>query len=142
MKRLPIVSSSQARSPLARCQPWLPGRPLQSRCFSASQTRRVMETTGFTENQLMVRDSISQICTRFSSLYWQERDQREQDPQEFHTAIAEGGWLGIALPESLGGAGLGISEATMMLQTITESGAGMAGAQAIHANVYATQPLA
>lgn len=57
-------------------------------------------------------------------------------------ALAKDGWLGIALPESLGGSGLGISEATMMMQTISESGAGMAGAQAIHANVYATQPLA
>ncbi|OWT43551.1 acyl-CoA dehydrogenase [Pochonia chlamydosporia 170] len=101
-----------------------------------------METTGFTENQLLVRESINQICSQFPSSYWQEHDQNEQDPKEFHAAIAKGGWLGIALPESLGGAGLGISEATMMMQTITESGAGMAGAQAIHANVYATQPLA
>ncbi|KAK2589470.1 hypothetical protein QQS21_012851 [Conoideocrella luteorostrata] len=101
-----------------------------------------METTGFTDTQLLVRDSISQICSQFPSSYWQERDQTEQDPKEFHAAIAKGGWLGIALPESMGGSGLGISEATMMMQTITESGAGMAGAQAIHANVYATQPLA
>lgn len=101
-----------------------------------------METTGFSENQLMVRDAINQICAEFPNTYWQEHDQNEQDPKDFHAAIAAGGWLGIALPESLGGAGLGISEATMMMQTISESGAGMAGAQAIHANVYATQPLA
>lgn len=56
--------------------------------------------------------------------------------------MAKDGWIGIALPESLGGAGLGISEATMMLHTIAESGAGLAGAQSIHANVYATQPIA
>lgn len=101
-----------------------------------------METTGFTENQLMVREAVGQICSRFPNTYWQEHDQREQDPEEFHAALATAGWLGIALPESLGGAGLGISEATMMMQTVAESGAGMAGAQAIHANVYATQPLA
>lgn len=101
-----------------------------------------MEPTGFTENQLTVREAISQVCSNFPSTYWQEHDQTETDPKEFHAALAKDGWLGIALPEALGGADLGISEATMMMQTITESGAGMAGAQAIHANVYATQPLA
>jgi acyl-CoA dehydrogenase len=101
-----------------------------------------METTGFTENQMMVRDAVRQICAQFPNSYWQEHDQKEEDPKDFHAAMARDGWLGIALPEELGGSGLGISEATMMMQTITQSGAGMAGAQAIHANVYATQPLA
>jgi acyl-CoA dehydrogenase len=101
-----------------------------------------METTGFTENQLTVREAVSAVCAQFPNTYWQEKDQLEQDPKEFHAALAQDGWLGIALPEEHGGSGLGISEATMMMQTITESGAGMAGAQSIHANVYATQPLA
>jgi acyl-CoA dehydrogenase len=101
-----------------------------------------MATAGFTETQLTVRDGVAQICSKFPNTYWQEHDQQEKDPTEFHAALASDGWLGIALPESLGGSGLGISEATIMMQTIAESGAGMAGAQAIHANVYATQPLA
>lgn len=100
-----------------------------------------METSGFTEEQMTVRDSIFKICANFPDDYWMEHDQNETYPGELHTALAKDGWLGIALPESLGGAGLGISEATMMLQTIAESGAGMAGAQSIHANVYATQPV-
>ncbi|KAI1167893.1 putative acyl-CoA dehydrogenase [Nemania serpens] len=110
--------------------------------FTTTPCRRLMEMSGFTENQLTVREAVGAVCSRFPNAYWQEHDQNEQDPEDFHAAIASDGWLGIALPESLGGAGLGISEATMMMQTITESGAGMAGAQAIHANVYATQPLA
>ncbi|KAM7195942.1 acyl-CoA dehydrogenase fadE12 [Naviculisporaceae sp. PSN 640] len=101
-----------------------------------------MSTTSFTDTQLTVREAVAQICAKFPNTYWQEHDQTEQDPTDFHAALARDGWLGIALPESLGGAGLGISEATIMMQTITESGAGMAGAQSIHANVYATQPLA
>ncbi|KAK8022168.1 acyl-CoA dehydrogenase [Apiospora rasikravindrae] len=101
-----------------------------------------METTGFTENQMTVREAVAALCAKFPNSYWQEHDQNEQDPKEFHAALAKDGWLGIALPEELGGSGLGISEATMMMQTIAESGAGMAGAQSIHANVYATQPLA
>ncbi|KAI0603329.1 putative acyl-CoA dehydrogenase [Biscogniauxia sp. FL1348] len=101
-----------------------------------------METTGFTENQMTVREAVRAVCARFPNTYWQEHDQNESDPTEFHAALAKDGWLGIALPEELGGSGLGIAEAVMMMQTIAESGAGMAGAQAIHANVYATQPLA
>ena len=110
--------------------------------FSTSARRPIMETTGFTDTQLTVREAVRQVCSQFPNTYWQERDQNAEDPKEFHAALARDGWLGIALPETLGGSGLGISEATMMMQTITESGAGMAGAQAIHANVYATQPLA
>ncbi|BCR90056.1 acyl-CoA dehydrogenase family protein [Aspergillus chevalieri] len=112
------------------------------RAFSSTARRPLMELTGFTDEQLTVRDAVANICVNFPNTYWQECDQNEKDPKEFHAALAKDGWLGIALPEEFGGAGLGISEATMMMQTITQSGAGMAGAQAIHANVYATQPLA
>ncbi|GKU23015.1 unnamed protein product [Fusarium langsethiae] len=110
--------------------------------FSTTPSQHMMSMAGFSENQLMVRDGVSQVCQDFPNTYWQERDQQEKDPKEFHLALAKAGWLGVALPESLGGSGLGISEATIMMQTIAESGAGMAGAQSIHANVYATQPLA
>lgn len=101
-----------------------------------------MDTSGFSDAQLTIREAVGHLCSRFPNTYWRERDLNEQDPSEFHEALAKDGWLGIALPEALGGSGLGISEAVMMLQTITESGAGMAGAQSVHANVYATQPLA
>lgn len=101
-----------------------------------------METTGFTDTQLTVRDAVAAVCSRFPNTYWRDKDEKEEDPKEFHAALARDGWLGIALPEELGGSGLGIAEATMMMQAITESGAGMAGAQSVHANVYATQPLA
>ena len=101
-----------------------------------------METSGFSEEEMTVRDSILKICSQFSDEYWMEHDQTETYPHELHAALAKDGWLGIALPEDLGGSGLGIAEATMMMQSIAESGAGLAGAQSIHANVYATQPVA
>ncbi|PHH66468.1 hypothetical protein CDD81_6943 [Ophiocordyceps australis] len=101
-----------------------------------------MHMSGLSENEAMVREAIGRICARFPNSYWRIRDQTAQDPHEFHAALAHDGWLGIALPSSLGGSGLGIAEATAMMQAVTESGAGMAGAQAVHANVYATQPLA
>lgn len=75
--------------------------------FSTSGRRDIMGMTGFTEEQLTVREAISHICSKIPNTYWQERDQQEKDPKEFHAALAKDGWLGIALPESLGGAGLG-----------------------------------
>lgn len=100
-----------------------------------------METSGFSEEQMTVREAILKICSNFDDDYWMEHDQTETYPHELHAALAKDGWIGIALPEDLGGAGLGIAEATMMMQSIAESGAGLAGAQSIHANVYATQPV-
>ena len=113
----------------------------QARHFSYSTPRPLMELNGFSEEQLDVRHAISKICCRFPDEYWAEHDESGTYPHELHAALAKDGWIGIALPEDLGGAGLGIAEATMMLQTISQSGAGMAGAQSIHANVYATQPV-
>ena len=101
-----------------------------------------MELSCFTETQLDVKNAIEQICAEFPDEYWAARDESGEYPHELHAALAKGGWIGIALPTELGGAGLGISEATMMMQTISQSGAGMGGAQSVHANVYATQPVA
>ncbi|KAL1957566.1 hypothetical protein VTO42DRAFT_5793 [Malbranchea cinnamomea] len=115
------------------------------RSFSATPSPRsdtIMDLSGFTPEQLMVRDAISKICAKFPDEYWAAHDESGEYPHDLHAALAKDGWIGIALPENLGGAGLGISEATMMLQTIAQSGAGIAGAQSIHANVYATQPVA
>lgn len=52
--------------------------------------------------------------------YWEKKDRTGEYPHDFHAALAKGGWIGIALPEELGGGGLGIAEATMMMQTISE----------------------
>ncbi|KAH7135380.1 acyl-CoA dehydrogenase [Dendryphion nanum] len=114
----------------------------QSRGFSVVRSRKLMEMTGFTTEQLDVREAVTKICSKYPDEYWAEHDETGEYPHELHSDLAKDGWIGIALPEELGGAGLGISEATMMLHTIAESGAGIAGAQSIHANVYATQPVA
>jgi acyl-CoA dehydrogenase len=66
-----------------------------------------MELAGFSEEQLTVREAVSQVCSKFPNTYWQDCDQEARDPSEFHAAIAKDGWLGIALPESFGGSGLG-----------------------------------
>nr|POE68870.1 acyl-coa dehydrogenase [Quercus suber] len=138
----PFRASSRSFSPFSSRAALGTTQHHVSRAFSSTPRRRMMETSGFTEEQLAVRDAVFKICENYSDEYWMEHDQTETYPHELHTALAKDGWIGIALPEDLGGSGLGISEATMMLQTIAESGAGLAGAQSIHANVYATQPVA
>ena len=78
----------------------------------------------FSEEQLAIRDAIAKICAQFNDEYWLEKDRAHAFPHELHQALARDGWLGIAMPEEYGGAGLGITEAALMMQTIAESGQG------------------
>jgi acyl-CoA dehydrogenase len=94
-----------------------------------------------TEEQEAVRDAVSRICARFGDDYWLERDRTGDFPVELHQALAADGWLGICMPEEFGGAGLGISEAAIMMQAISQSGAGMSGASAVHMNIFGLQPV-
>jgi acyl-CoA dehydrogenase len=93
------------------------------------------------DTQLSVRQSIQKLCKQFPDTYWAETDRTATYPIDFRKAITAAGWLGITLPTEYGGAGLGVSEATVMMQTIAESGAGVAGAQSIHANIYPLVPV-
>ncbi|WP_442114180.1 acyl-CoA dehydrogenase family protein [Pseudomonas sp. NUPR-001] len=88
-----------------------------------------------------IRDAILRICERFDADYWLEKDRLGGFPSDFHQALAEDGWLGICIPEAYGGSGLGITEATVMMQAIAESGAGMSGASAVHMNIFGLNPV-
>jgi acyl-CoA dehydrogenase len=95
----------------------------------------------FSEQQLAIQDAVSRICRNFGEDYWLERDTDGNFPEEFVRAITEGGWLGIAMPEEFGGAGLGVSEALILAHTIARSGAGMSGASAVHLNLFGPNPI-
>jgi acyl-CoA dehydrogenase len=84
---------------------------------------------------------MERICAGFDDAYWLERDRNGGFPEEFYRAIAEGGWLGVAMPEAYGGSGLGIAEAAAMMQAVAESGAGFSGASAIHMNIFGLNPV-
>lgn len=96
----------------------------------------------WTEAQISVREAISKICSQYSDEYWLERDTQQKFPWELYKDLASKGWLGICLPEAYGGSELGISEAAVMLQTISESGAGMNGASSVHMNIFGLEPVA
>lgn len=91
--------------------------------------------------QETIRDAIAKICERFDDQYWLEKDTHGGFPYDFHRALAEDGWLGICIPEEYGGSGLGITEAAIMMQTISRSGAGLSGASAVHMNIFGLNPV-
>src|SRR5215218_3793828 len=92
-------------------------------------------------DQQAVRDAVARICAGFDLDYWLKRDREGGFPLDFHAALARDGWLGIAMPQQYGGAGLGITEAAVMMQTIAASGAGMSGASAVHMNIFSLNPV-
>src|SRR6185503_19528557 len=94
-----------------------------------------------TEEQKKISDAIAKLCARFDDDYWLKRDREGKFPADFHQAMAKDGWLGIAMPEEVGGAGLGITEAAVMMQAIAESGAGFSGASAVHMNIFGLNPV-
>lgn len=95
-----------------------------------------------TADQQNVRDAILKACARFSDEYWLERDREHEFPEEFYRAMAGEGWLGVAMPEAVGGAGLGITEAAIMMQAVAEAGGGMTAASTIHGPVFSLEPIA
>ena len=94
-----------------------------------------------TEAQQEIREAILKLCAGFGDDYWLGRDRDGVFPTAFHRAIADGGWLGIAMPEAYGGSGLGITEAAVMMQAVAESGAAFSGASALHMNIFGLNPV-
>ena len=95
----------------------------------------------WTEDQQSIREAVSRVCADFDADYWLEKDRNGGFPLDFHQAIAQAGWLGICMPQAYGGSGLGVMEAAITMQAISESGAGMSGASAIHMNIFGLNPV-
>ena len=94
-----------------------------------------------TPEQEAIRNGIFEVCKPFDEAYWLDRDRNGGFPLDFHKAIADAGYLGICMPEAYGGSGLGILDAAVMVQAISESGAGMSGVSAIHMNIFGLNPV-
>ena len=76
-----------------------------------------------TEAQQQIRAQARALAGRFDDAYWRRCDSQHEFPWEFYQAFAAAGWLGIAIPEAYGGAGLGIDEASILLEEVSASGA-------------------
>ena len=95
-----------------------------------------------TPEQQSIREAVKDLCTRFPESYWRERDTDGVFPHAFYGAMAEAGWLGLAIPEAYGGAGLGVQEACVMMQAVAESGACLSGCSSVHINIFGLMPIA
>lgn len=88
-----------------------------------------------------VRDGIRKVCRQFPDAYWRERELRHEFPWDFYAALASGGWIGVAIPEEFGGGGQGITHASVVLEEIAASGAGMNGCSAVHLSIFGMNPI-
>lgn len=124
-----------------------PHSPLQSfssqqhRSFVAKVTEYLPAYPDYNESQSTVREAISKICSNFPESYWLDIDNTARWPSEFQEAIAKAGWLGIMMPSEYGGSELGLSEATVMMQTIAESGGGYTASSSVHMNIFGLAPV-
>jgi len=80
-----------------------------------------------------LRTAVRELCSRFPDAYWRKLDAQEAYPEEFVKALTEAGYLAALIPEELGGSGLGIAEASIILEEVNRSGGNSA---ACHAQMY------
>lgn len=94
-----------------------------------------------TEDQQTIRKAVAELASRFDDQYWLEKDTKHEFPTEFYDAIASGGWLGMTMPEEYGGHGLGITEASILIEEVAASGGGMNAASSIHLSIFGMHPV-
>ena len=93
------------------------------------------------DTQNSIVKSAKNISEKFDDDYWLDCDLNSRFPNEFYNEVASGGWLGMCMPEKFGGSNLGMREASLFMQTISESGGGMAAASSIHINIFGPHPI-
>jgi acyl-CoA dehydrogenase len=93
------------------------------------------------DEQRAIVDGVGKICAKYDDQFWLKTDETGAFPEAFVADLAAAGWLGVAMPEAYGGAGLGLTEASLMMHAITRSGAGFSGASAIHINIFGPMPV-
>jgi acyl-CoA dehydrogenase len=93
------------------------------------------------EDHALIRTGVREVCSAFDDPYWRACDAEHRFPWDFYRALADGGWIGIAIPEAYGGGGRGIAEAAIVLEEVAASGAAMNGASAIHLSMFGMNPV-
>lgn len=94
-----------------------------------------------TDEHKAIAEAVKRICARFPDEYWSHKDTNAEFPHEFHAAMAEDGWLGITMPEDLGGSNLGVTEAAVMMNTVAAAGGGAAAMSTLQINLFAPHPI-
>ena len=86
-----------------------------------------------TEDRQAIREAVRTLCRDFPDAYWREVDKKEQYPQAFVDALTASGYLAVLIPEEYGGAGLGVTEASIIMEELNRSGC---NSGACHAQMY------
>jgi acyl-CoA dehydrogenase len=94
-----------------------------------------------TEDQATIRSAVAELAAKFDDQYWLEKDEAHEFPTEFYDMFARAGWLGITTPAEYGGHGFGITEASLLLEEVAASGAGMNGASSMHLSIFGMHPV-
>jgi acyl-CoA dehydrogenase len=97
---------------------------------------KLFEALANTQERREIRNSVRALCDRFDDRYWAEKDRLHEFPHEFADAAAAAGWLGIAMPRQFGGAGLGVTEAAIMMQEVGRSAGAFSACSTIHINIF------
>jgi len=100
-----------------------------------------MASLGDDEDIELVREAVRGLCARFDDDYWAGCEEDHRFPWDFYAAMAEGGWIGIAIPEAYGGGGQGIRHAAAVLEEVAASGACMNGASSVHMSIFGMHPV-
>lgn len=95
----------------------------------------------FTPEQEQIREAVARLCADFGDDYWLARDVDGKFPEDFCQAIADQGFMGVAMPEAYGGSGLGITEAAILMQAISQSGAGNGGVSSVSLGIFGLNPV-
>ncbi len=93
-----------------------------------------------TDAQQEIVQGVRAMCARFDDEYWRAKDAAHEFPHDFYQAVAEAGYLGVAIPEEFGGSGLGIIEAALIMREVAYAGA-MNAASAIHLSIFGLTPI-
>ncbi len=93
------------------------------------------------EDHRAIRDGVNAVVRQFDDEYWLARDDDGEFPRAFHRAMADAGWLGITMPPEYGGAGLGVTEACIMMHEVASHGGGMAASSTVHINLFGPHPI-
>ncbi|ASD11739.1 MULTISPECIES: acyl-CoA dehydrogenase family protein [Pseudomonas] len=88
-----------------------------------------------------IREGVGAVVRSFGDDYWLARDEDGRFPFEFHQAMADGGWLGLTMPEEYGGSALGVSEAMVMMHEVASHGGGMTATSSVHINLFGPHPI-
>ncbi len=94
-----------------------------------------------TDDQELIRSAVAKVCADYPDEYWAEKDQSHDFPWDFYDAMAGAGWIGTAIPEAYGGSGMGITEASIVLEEVAASGAAMNGATPLHLSMFGMEPV-